>query len=320
MGRAQLQIAAQLHDPRAAPVGQIVARAIVQCAALCVWPGQRAAACAETGIGGDALPVLLQWDGQQPLAAVIEITPEDQQRARAQILPQIGGDLPAAIGIETGRTNAIATRDIAADHGPGMRAERARDVTIGAGLAIADECGLDQALAMRATLALHQIDRHPRLARGKQRAGAAAHGFHPLHRLIDLIKLRVFEERERGRRKERHAFALEGDIFRIAARGIAAHEDVGAILAAGGFDRQARDQLQHLGGAGGGKLVDGGAVDGGDGEGRLLALLAAARRADHHDIAGDGNLRRSERFGVGEDRARARGEGAGSATGTATSR
>jgi hypothetical protein len=42
MGRAQFQIAAQLHDPRAAPVGQIVARAIVQRAALCVGPGQRA--------------------------------------------------------------------------------------------------------------------------------------------------------------------------------------------------------------------------------------------------------------------------------------
>jgi hypothetical protein len=42
MDRAQFQIAAQLHDPRPAPVGQIIARAIAQRAAPCVGPGQRA--------------------------------------------------------------------------------------------------------------------------------------------------------------------------------------------------------------------------------------------------------------------------------------
>jgi hypothetical protein len=67
------------------------------------------------------------------------------------------------------------------------------DIAIGAGLAIADERGLDEA-SRWAALALDQIDRHPRLARGEEGAGAAAHGFDPLHRLIHLIKLGVFEE------------------------------------------------------------------------------------------------------------------------------
>jgi hypothetical protein len=67
-------------------------------------------------------------------------------------------------------------------------------------------------------------------------------------------------------------------------------------------------------------LVDDGAVDGGDGKGGLLAPLATARCADDHDVAGNGDLRRGKRLGIGEDGARA-GRGArGSAMGTATSR
>ena len=246
--------------------------------------------------------MLLDRDRQQPLAAVVEVAAEQQQRAAGEIVAQIGADLSAAIGVEAGRTDPVAGRIMAADHEMRIRRKRAGQPRIGAALAIAEQPDLGLSFQLRSAFALDDVDRDAGLAGGEQGAGTAAHRLNPADGAVEPDQLRIFEEGQRRGREEGHAFGLEGHIFGIAARRVAAHEDVRAILSTRAFDREAGDQPQYVRRAGRRQPLDRGLVDRGDGISRVVPADAATGRADDHHVGqhgcfggGGGRDRRQDR-------------------------
>ncbi len=289
-----IEIAAQIVDLRAAAIRQIDPAAVVAHADPRVAPNERSGACIKAGIFADLVAVLDDRDGQQPLAAIVEIATEEQDRALVEVMADIAGDLTTALRLELRVADPARGRVIAAEHIGCAVVDRPRDVAVDAELAEIGAAEFQQSGRRLLALALDEVDGQAGLTVREQRAGAAAHRFDALDRLVDTDQLRVFEERQRRRREEGHALRLEGDIFRIATRRIAAHEDVGAGLAARTFGADPRHRTKDFGGAGSAEPLRHAAVDRGDRERGVLAPGACARGADDDDIGGGflGHLRR----------------------------
>eukprot|EP01136_Pigoraptor_vietnamica_P021715 Opistho-1_new@72112 len=301
-----IEIGAEVNQLCAAAVGKVCARPVGKRAEPRFGTREHAGAGIDIAELAHLVAVADHRDRQQPLAAIIEVAREDEDRTLVEIVADIAGDLAALFGGEARAANTLATRIIAADHEAGIFAERPRQQHVAAQVAIVGDARLHEPLEIAPAFLLDEVDGEAGLAAAEQRAGAAANRLDALDRLVDADQLGVFEERQGRGREEGNALHHQRDKFGVATRRIAAHEDVGAILAARAFGRHAGDDLEQVGGAVRRGAIDRVRIDAGDRERRILAVDPAAGGAGDDDLfIGRSRVVGLRRF-LGESRGRQR--------------
>ena len=285
---AEIEVAgeADIADFRAAAVGEIDPAAVVARGDPAVRADQRTRAEVETRIAGQRAAVVRRHDRdrQQPLALVVEIAAVNEDFAPIELVVDVGVDLPTLFGDEARVADAVAARIIAADQRRRAVGERTRHIGVAAESAEIRPRNLGERMDRVAAALRDLVDGQPRLAGTEQDAGAATDRLDAVGGLVEADELAVLEERQRRRREDRDSFALEGDELGVAARRIAADEDVGAVLAARAFDGHAGYHAEEVGGALRREPLDRGGVERRYCERGFLATDARARGADHDDL------------------------------------